>query len=77
MMYGLWLHLGENTFKVPYNHDTSNSERFENIENKVQEELHEIMQILGPRLSQEISEPWLIKAVCKFHTNVSCNSIDR
>ena len=64
MMYGPWLQLGAATFKTKYNGNFCNSERFNTTDTKVQGQLHEIMEIMDPHLSQEISEPWLAKAVC-------------
>ena len=57
MMYGPWLQLGAATFKTEYDGNFCDSERFNTTDTKVQGQLHEIMEIMDPHLSQEISEP--------------------
>jgi len=64
MLYSPWLRLGEETFKVEYDLDAIEAERFENGDNKVQGQVHEIVRILGTRLALEMSsETWIAKAV--------------
>jgi len=63
ILYAPWLQLGEGTFKIEYVPDSDEGQRFENGDNKVQGQLQEIRKVLGARLSAEMSETWLIKAV--------------
>lgn len=64
MLYSPWLRLGEATFKVEYDAEADEAERFENGVNKVQGQVHEIIRILGTRLASEMSsETWIAKAV--------------
>lgn len=64
MLYSPWLRLGEGTFKVDYDPESDEAERFENSGNKVQGQLREIKKVLGAQLSVEMSsEAWIAKAV--------------
>jgi len=59
-----WLRLGEEIFKVDYNPDLNEAERFENTENKTQGQLHEVRKALGSRLAGDMSsEKWIAKLV--------------
>ena len=64
MLYSPWLRLGEETFKVEYDPEANEAECFENSDNKVQGQVHEIVKIFGTRLASEMSsETWIAKAV--------------
>lgn len=64
ILYSPWLRLGEGTFKVEYNPELDESERFENGDNKVQGQLQEIKKLLGAQLFDELSsEAWIAKVV--------------
>jgi hypothetical protein len=63
MLYSPWLRLGEGTFKIEYDPDSDEAQRFENGDNKVQGQLREIRKLLGVQLSAEMSEMWITKAV--------------
>ena len=64
ILYSPWLRLGEETFKVEYNAEVDEAEHFENGNNKVQGQVHEIIKILGTCLASEMSsETWIAKAV--------------
>jgi len=64
MVYSPWLRLGEELFKIDYNPDLGDAERFENIENKDQGQLHEVRKVLTHQLANEMSsETWIAKAV--------------
>jgi len=64
LVYSVWLRLGEEIFKIDYNPDFDEAERFENIENKDQSQLREIRKVLGCQLANEVpSETWIAKAV--------------
>jgi len=72
MVYSLWLRLGEDMFKIDFNPDINDAERFENIENKDQGQLHEIRKVLGWQLANDVSsETWIAKAVSR---NICCIS---
>lgn len=72
MLYSPWLHLGQETFKVEYDPEATESERFENGENKVQGELREIRKLLGARLASDMpSETWIGKAVSTLNSITS------
>ena len=50
---------------MEYDPEADQAERFENSENKVQGQLHEIIKILGSSFARVISsEAWVVKAVC-------------
>jgi hypothetical protein len=67
IIYAPWLRLGEETFKVEYDPEADQDERFENSENKAQGQLHEIIRVLGSRFAKEVSsEAWIAKAVHFF-----------
>lgn len=64
MLYSPWLRHGEETFKVEYDSEVDEAERFENSDNRVQGQIHEIVKVLGPRLASEMSsETWIGKVV--------------
>lgn len=64
MSYAPWLRIGEATFNVEYDPEADEAERFENGENKVQGQVHEIIRILGNQLAKEMSSgTWVAKAV--------------
>lgn len=49
---------------MEYDPDADEAERFENGDNKVQGQVHEIIKILGTRFAKEMSsEKWIAKAV--------------
>ena len=53
---------------MEYDPETNEAERFENGDNKVQGQVHEIVKILGARLAGEMScETWIAKAVCTLN----------
>lgn len=66
ILYSPWLRLGEGTFNVEYDEEFDEGQRFENGDNKAQGQLREIMKVLGARLSAEMSEAWLVKAVGQY-----------
>lgn len=59
-----WLRLGEGTFTIKYDPEMNHGDRFENSHNKAQGQVQEVMEVLGARLSEEMSsESWIAKAV--------------
>ncbi|KAF8994668.1 hypothetical protein BDQ17DRAFT_1251509, partial [Cyathus striatus] len=60
ILCGLWLRLGAGTFQVVYNPETTDYERFENAQNKIQGQIREIREILGPGLAADMSSDMCI-----------------
>ncbi|PPQ93016.1 hypothetical protein CVT25_006096 [Psilocybe cyanescens] len=66
ILYSLWLWLGAGTFKVEYDPNSNEAKHFENEDSRVQGQLQEIKQVLGPHLFSKISsEAWIAKAFTK------------
>jgi hypothetical protein len=64
MLCSPWLRR-QDIFKVEYNPDFDEEERFENGDNMNQGQLQEIMKVLpvGARSSEQMSEPWIARVV--------------
>ncbi|KAF9554036.1 hypothetical protein CPC08DRAFT_753896 [Agrocybe pediades] len=56
---GLFLQAGVETFGTALDPEFDEAQRFENADNKIQGQLREIMKVLGPQLSDEITDAWL------------------
>lgn len=64
MLYAPWLRIGDGTFKVEYDAELIDAERFESNDNRVQAQIREIRKVLGAQLAGVMSsEAWIAKAV--------------
>ncbi|PPQ94907.1 hypothetical protein CVT25_004425 [Psilocybe cyanescens] len=78
ILYSLWLWLGAGTFKVEYDPNSNEAKHFENEDSRVQGQLQEIKQVLGPRLFSEISsEAWIAKVFTKGMKSQRSNTATR
>ncbi len=64
LIYGPWVHLGDDLFETKFNEAYNNDERFENDESKAQGQLHEVWSLLCGKFEHEIlQQKWVQRAV--------------
>ncbi len=64
LVYGPWIHLGEDIFDTTFDEAYNAAERFENNESKDQGQLQEIWMLLHGRFEHEaLQQKWLRRAV--------------
>jgi hypothetical protein len=73
LIYGPWIHLGEDMFETEFDEAYMETERFENDESKTQGQLQEIWSLLQGKFEREVlQQKWAQRAVrCFFFSQGS------
>ena len=67
LIYGPWIHLGEDVFKTEFDEAYTETERFENDESKAQGQLQEILSLLQGKFEHDVlQQRWAQRAVRYF-----------
>lgn len=67
LIYGPWIHLGEDMFETEFNEAYTETERFENDESKAQAQLQEILNLLHGKFERDVlRQKWAQRAVRYF-----------
>ncbi|KAH9955793.1 hypothetical protein BGW80DRAFT_1188197, partial [Lactifluus volemus] len=78
ILYALWVHKGEDIFKVKLDDAYDAIERFENDNNKVQGQLQEIVSLLKEKLNQDtILQKWVRREFMKSLNSQRANTASR
>ena len=67
LIYGPWIHLGEDMFETEFDEAYTESKRFENDENKAQGQLQEILNLIQGKFKHDVlGQKWAQRAVRYF-----------